>query len=183
MEPFSLLKICLIALVMVAAMTDVRSRRIPNWLTLSGILGGLVLHTVLGGFHGLTVSLAGMLLGFGCYFVFYCLRAMGAGDVKLMAAVGAILGPRDWVSVFAATAIMGGILALVLIVRRGRTRETLWNVWFIVTELMQLRLPHERRSGLDVADSRALSMPHALAIAAGTFIFLLANRFLPGRFI
>jgi hypothetical protein len=77
----------------------------------------------------------------------------------------------------------GGVLALVLIVQKGRMRETLWNVWFIMTELLHLRLPHKRRRDLDVRDSRALNMPHAVAIASGTVIFLLASRFLPGRFI
>jgi prepilin peptidase CpaA len=182
MAHFSLIQICAAALVMAAAMTDLRSRRIPNWLTLAGLLSGLVLHTAISGLQGFGLSLLGMLLGFGCYFLLYCLRAMGAGDVKLMAAVGAMVGPRDWLSIFVATAIAGGVLGLALAVRKRRTRQTFWNMWFIVTELLQLRLPYQRRGDLDVRDSRALNMPHAVAIASGTLMFLLAGRFVMGHF-
>jgi prepilin peptidase CpaA len=168
-------QICAAALVAAAAVTDMLSRRIPNWLTLSGVLGGLLLHTATGGFGGFKLSAGGMLLGFGSYLVLYSLRAMGAGDVKLMAAVGAILGPSNWVSVFVATALAGGILAMVLIVVKGRTRETLWNVWYIANELLHFRAPHKRRSDMDVRDPNALNMPHGVAIAAGTAIWMLSG--------
>src|ERR1700691_2392518 len=104
MTSFSPFQICVAVIVLAASVTDIRSRRIPNWLTLSGVTAGLVLHGIVGGVAGLKSSFAGMLLGFGAYLAPYCLRAMGAGDVKLMAAVGAIVGPASWMSVFFATA-------------------------------------------------------------------------------
>jgi prepilin peptidase CpaA len=116
-----------------------------------------------------------MLLGFGAYFVLYLLRAMGAGDVKLMAAVGAIVGPADWFSVFIATAIAGGVLAVVLMVWKGRVWETLQNTFFIVGELVHLRAPFTRRKDLDVKNPGALRMPHGVAIAAGTLACLLSG--------
>jgi prepilin peptidase CpaA len=171
-----LTQICVTALVTIAALTDLRSRRIPNWLTLSGVVAGLLLQTALGGFSGLKMSAGGLVLGFGSYLALYCVRAMGAGDVKLMAAVGAIVGPWNWVFVFVATALAGGVLSVILMAQKGRTKETLWNVWFIVTELMHLRLPYQKRKDLDVKDSRALTMPHGVAIAAGTLLCLLSAR-------
>jgi len=159
------------ALVLTAAAIDFRSRRIPNWLTIAGVCVGLLLH----GWSGLGSSLAGMMLGFAAYSVLYCLRAMGAGDVKLMAAVGAIIGPEQWVAVFVATAIAGGVIACMMMVWKG-VRQTLWNTAFIVNELMHFRPPCRRRSDLDVKDSRALSMPHGVAVAAGTAVCLLAAR-------
>lgn len=114
-----------------------------------------------------------MLLGFGAYFILYALRAMGAGDVKLMAAVGAIIGPLNWIAVFIASALAGGLFAIVLMIRKGRVRETLSNTLFIAGELIQLRAPHKRRSDLDVKDPRGLKMPHGVAIAAGTIACLL----------
>lgn len=169
-------EICVALLVAAACVTDVRRRRIPNWLTLSGVMTGLVMHAVTRGFAGLRLSLEGMLVGFGAYAVLYCLRAMGAGDVKLMAAVGAIVGPAGWLSVFVATSLAAGVLSLVAVLFKGRLRETLWNAWFIVTELLHFRAPFQSRSDLSVKDSRSLKMPHGVAIAAGTAAVLLMAR-------
>jgi prepilin peptidase CpaA len=153
--------ICVAVVVLIAGTSDIRSRRIPNWLTISGVCAGLVLHAATAGYTGFRLSAMGMLLGFGAYLALYCLRAMGAGDVKLMAAVGAIVGPADWISVFAATAIAAGMLSLGLVIFKRRLRETLRNALFIVGELAQFR------SDLDVKDERSLKMPHGVAIAAG----------------
>ena len=170
---YSASQILVAVIVIVAAATDIRSRRIPNWLTLFGVCAGLSLNWYISGLPGILTSLEGMGLGFGAYFVLYCLHAMGAGDVKLMAAVGAIIGPGNWFAVFIATAIAGGVLALGLMIWKGRVRETLWNVFFIAGELAHFRAPHKRRSDLDVKDPRSLKMPHGVAIAAGTVTCLL----------
>jgi prepilin peptidase CpaA len=173
MPHFSAIELLVTLIVLVAAATDIRSRRIPNWLTLSGVCAGLLLNCQLSGLDGLKTSVAGLLLGFAAYFALYCLRAMGAGDVKLMAAVGAIVGPQDWFYVFIATAIAGGVLALALMIGRGRVKETLRNTVFITGELIHFRAPFSRRKDLDVKDPRALTMPHGVAIAAGTVACLL----------
>lgn len=170
---YSSIQILVAAIVLVAAATDLRSRRIPNWLTLSGVCAGLLMNYFISGLPGIRTSLSGMLLGFGAYFVLYCLRAMGAGDVKLMAAVGAIVGPANWVAVFIATAVAGGVLAVALMIWKGRVKETLGNTLFIFGELLQFRAPHKKRTHLDVKDPRALNMPHGVAIAAGTVACLL----------
>jgi len=164
------------ALVLTAAATDLRRRRIPNWLTWGGAITGLLLHTVTGGWAGLGLGIEGMLLGFGVYFVFYCLHAMGAGDVKLMAAVGAVVGPSNWIAVFTATAIAGGAAAAALVVAKGRVRQTLWNIRHILSELILLRPPYLRRSYLDVKHPGALTLPHGIAIAAGTVFCIVAAR-------
>lgn len=164
------------ALVLTAAITDFRRRRIPNWLTLTGVLMGLLLRTASGGWAGLGMAAEGMILGLGVYFIFYVLHAIGAGDVKLMAAIGAVLGPANWMAVFTATAIAAGAGAIVLMVAKGRARQTLWNVGYILGELMRFRPPYLRRSSLDVRHPGALTMPHGIAIAAGTVFCLLAAR-------
>ena len=162
----------LLLIASIAAAFDLRFRRIPNWLTLGGAAAGLALHTVLGRTAGLLASAEGLGLGFGVYLVLYCLHAMGAGDVKLMAAVGALAGPSTWWHIFLATAIAGGILAFALSLAKGRLRLTLWNVSFIVGELMHGRLPYYRRADLDVNSRDALKLPHALAILAGVAVTL-----------
>ena len=164
----------LIALVLGAAVYDVRYRRIPNWLSLAGVLAGLALNAFLDqGRAGMFVSsLKGLAIGFGVYFVLYALRAMGAGDVKLMAAVGAVVGWPNWFGIFIITAIIGGIMALILVAARGRVRKTFGNVAFILSEMKGGRPAYVRKEELDVKNPKALGLPHGAVIAVGTFFFL-----------
>ena len=163
----------LLALLLGAAVYDVRYRRIPNWLTVSGVLLGLALNTILyQGWPGLRLSLAGMAVGLGVYFVLYALRAMGAGDAKLMAAVGAIVGWRDWFGIFLITAIIGGLMALILVVTHGRVKKTMWNLSFIVSEMKSLRPAYLAKEELDVRSPKALGLPHGAVIAVSTVFFL-----------
>jgi prepilin peptidase CpaA len=164
----------LLAMVLAAAVYDVRYRRIPNWLTLAGVLAGVALNGFLDqGRPGLFVSsLLGLAMAFGVYFVLYALRAMGAGDVKLMAAVGAVVGWPNWFGIFIVTAIIGGIMALILVAARGRIKKTFWNVAFILSELRGGRPAYMRREELDVKNPKALGLPHGAVIAVGTVFFL-----------
>ena len=164
----------LIALVLCAAIYDVRYRRIPNWLSLAGVLVGLALNAFLDqGRAGMFVSsLKGLAIAFVVYFVLYALRAMGAGDVKLMAAVGAVVGWPDWFGIFIVTAIIGGIMALILVVARGRVKRTFWNIAFILSELKGGRPAYMGKEELDVKSPKALGLPHGAVIAVGTLFFL-----------
>ena len=109
----------------IAVYYDLRFRRIPNWLTLSALVAGIGYHAITGGFAGLGLSLLGMAAGFGCFFLFYIAGGMGAGDVKLMAAIGSLIGPRDVLFAAAYTAIAGGVYALILIVAKKENRKAL----------------------------------------------------------
>jgi len=163
----------LIALILFAAAYDIRYRRIPNWLTLTGVIVGIALNSFLyQGWPGFRLSLTGLGVGFGCYFVLYCLRAMGAGDVKLMAAVGAMVGLQNWFGIFFATAIVGGLGGLALVAFRGRVRKTVWNVGFILSEMKHGRPAYLANEELDVRSPKSLGLPHGAMIAAGTIAFL-----------
>jgi prepilin peptidase CpaA len=163
----------LLAVVLGAAVYDVRYRRIPNWLSVGGVLIGLALNTFLyQGWPGLRFALIGMGAGFGVYFVLYALRAMGAGDVKLMAAVGALVGWQNWFGIFLITAIIGGAMALILVALRGRVKKTLWNVGFILSEMRSGRPAYVGKEELDVRNPKALGLPHGAVIAVGTIFFL-----------
>jgi prepilin peptidase CpaA len=166
-------KAVLLVLVLVAAAYDVRYRRIPNWLTVSGVLVGLALNTFLyQGWAGLRFALIGLAAGFGVYLPLYAIRAMGAGDVKLMAAVGAMAGWQDWFGILLITAIAGGVMALILVASRGRVKKTLWNVGFILSEMTSGRPAYLAKEELDVRSPKALGLPHGAAIAVGTMFFL-----------
>jgi prepilin peptidase CpaA len=159
-------------LVAVAAVFDIRYRRIPNWLVMAGIVAGMAWNVVAPGGYGLGRSAAGLGLGFALYFPLYLLRARGAGDVKLLAAVGAITGPRNCFWIFLLTAILGGLIALVLSMVRGRMRQTLFNTAWIMRDLLHLRAPYKSSAELDVTTSRGLRLPHGAMIAVGALAFM-----------
>ncbi|HTW77995.1 MAG TPA: A24 family peptidase [Terracidiphilus sp.] len=97
----------------VATFTDLHSRRIPNWLVFPYWLAGIVVRGVLFGWHGVGQSLAGAGVAIGIFGVFFLLGGMGAGDVKLCAAVGAWIGPAQTVFALILTALAGGVIVLV----------------------------------------------------------------------
>ena len=165
--------VLLAALVLGAAAFDIPYRRIPNWLTASGVLAGVGMNAFLYPvWPGLRLSLTGLAIGFGAYFLLYAIRAMGAGDVKLMAAVGAMVGWQDWLAIFMITALLGGVASLALITLRGRVRKTLWNVGFVLTEMKSGRAAYLANEELDVRSSKAVGLPHGAVIAAGALVFL-----------
>jgi prepilin peptidase CpaA len=166
------LQLLLLALVLIAAVFDFLYRRIPNWLVLTGFIAGVTLRIVLGGWQGLGEAAGGFAFAFAVYLIFYALRAMGAGDVKLMAAVGAIAGPVNWFSIFILTSITGGLLAVILLLTRGGLHRAMKNVVVIVGELAQGRAPHRAEPALDVANRSAVTLPHGITIALGTCLFL-----------
>jgi prepilin peptidase CpaA len=161
-------------LVATAAVFDIRSRRIPNWLVLSGIIVGVTWNVYTSGWSGLGRSAAGLGLGFALYFPLYLIRARGAGDVKLLAAVGAIAGPFNCVWIFLSTAILGGVIALLLLTVRGRLQKTLYNVAVIMRDLLQFRAPYKSSEELDVTSSKGLRLPHGAMMAVGTIAFIVA---------
>jgi prepilin peptidase CpaA len=153
-----------------ATVADWSTRRIPNVLTFGAAAVALLFALATAGPSGLAWSLAGWGLGVLLFLPLFALRAMGGGDVKLLAAFGAWLGPALvlWVAVYGA--IAGGLLALPLLVWRGRLRTTLWNVWGL--------LAHWRVSGLrphpDVTldNPEAARMPYALPLSLGALATL-----------
>lgn len=162
----------LLALVIGSAAYDIPYRRIPNPFTVGGVLLGLAMNSFLYGWAGLQMSLTGLVVGFGAYFILYSMRAMGAGDVKLMAAIGAIVGWQNWFGIFIFTAIVGGVASMVLMAMRGRVKKTLWNVGFVLTEMKSGRAAYLSNEELDVRSGKAIGLPHAAVIAAGTLVFL-----------
>jgi prepilin peptidase CpaA len=173
----SYLSQALLALVTIAAAVfDYRQRRVPNWLAFSGVLVGIGLNSFLFQTQGLWMSLKGFGLALLIYVPLYLLRAVGGGDVKLMAAVGAIAGPANWLGIMLITAIFGGIAAIVLVAFKQRVRRTLENIWVILTSLARGKTPFKNNPQLDVRNEQSVRLPHAVVIAFGTIAFLLVSR-------
>lgn len=168
-------------LVTVAAIYDIRFRRIPNWLVLAGIFAGFIwnVYSAPGGAglgaqvgSGLGRAAIGLGLGFILYFPLYLLRARGAGDVKLLAAVGCIVGAGNCFWVFLLTAVLGGLIALVLLLFKGRVRHTFFNVGWIMKDILTLKAPYKSNEELDVTTTKGMRLPHGAMIAVGAFAFV-----------
>lgn len=160
------LQIILATVLLTAVATDLRSCRIPNWLTFPAMASGLVTHTLLNGQAGLILSLEGLGLGSGFFLIFYLMGGMGAGDVKLMAAVGSFMGPEGVLSAVVVTGVLGGLYAgLVMVAHRG-LRESVQRVW---TMLTTLSLPQEADSPTAPPGSQH-QLRYALVIGLGTLL-------------
>jgi prepilin peptidase CpaA len=159
-------------LTLVAAGFDIRYRRIPNWLVLAGILTGFAWNLYSSGWSGLGHAAAGFGLGFALYFPFYLLRALGAGDVKLLAAVGAIIGPGNCFWLFLLTAILGGVIAVIRVALKGRIHQTFFNVSWIMSDLVKLRAPYRSNEELDVTKAKGMRQPHGVSIAVGAIALI-----------
>jgi prepilin peptidase CpaA len=154
------------AIAVTAAITDVRDRRIPNRLTYPALVAGLVLQTAMHGWRGLLLGLGGALLFGGLFLIFHLVRAMGAGDVKLAAALGCVIGPAGSWQVMFATAVAGGALAILVMVFTGRVLKTLRSTLAIVGFHAVHGLRTHPEVNLD--NPAAVRLPYGLAFAAGT---------------
>jgi prepilin peptidase CpaA len=154
----------------IGSVQDVRERRIPNRLTGPAVVAGLALHAALGGWQGLGASaLAGLIAG-GLFLLFFLAGGMGAGDVKLMAAVGCIAGLAALPTVMLATAFAGALFAVAISLHRGRLRQTLRNVGELLLHLSRHGIrPHGE---LNLRNASTLRLPFALPIAAGCLFTL-----------
>jgi prepilin peptidase CpaA len=153
------------------AVQDVRARRIPNLLTYGSLLAGLACRTVLERAHGLAQGAEGMLIGGGVFFLFFLVRGIGAGDVKLMAAVGAWVGAWPAVHVMVYTAFAGLAIAIFYMVFYRRIGSTLLNTGELLRHHLTSGL--KAHPELNLQDPAAIRMPYGLAIAVGTlFLFI-----------
>ena len=160
----------LFALLAWAAVEDARVRRIRNWLTLSMILTGFA-HQ---GWDGATTSAAGLGAGFGLTVVLFVLGAVGGGDVKLMAGVGAWVGPGGAVAVFLAEAVIGMAIVLVQAAAAGRLRTLSRNSLVLAVNLVHVRevgVEHAKATG---QSCRSVDRPLPYAVPTGLAVLLLA---------
>jgi prepilin peptidase CpaA len=155
----------LIPLLITAVIWDIRKARIPNWLTFPSIILAIGYWTASNGMEGFLFSVGGVTTGLAALIFFYALGGMGAGDVKLMGAVGGLLGPK-WVFVaFLLTGFAGGLYAIGLLAFKGKLIETGKRYWTIFkTFLITRKLIYVPPAG----KAAELRLRYGLAIAIGT---------------
>jgi prepilin peptidase CpaA len=158
-----------LVLAFIACWTDLRTRRIPNVLTFCAAGAGLAFHAFFGGAGPLT-AIAGWLTGVLLFAPLFLLRGMGAGDLKLLGAFGAWLGPMMAMRIGLWSALIGGVLAVAVAFMHGYAGQALRNVWLLLT--------HWRVSGIKPLDSLTLDkgagprLAYAVPLTAGLMVAL-----------
>jgi prepilin peptidase CpaA len=168
----------LIALLVAAAVIDYRSYRIPNWLTVGGMVIGLACSAVLSSpdHAGFMWALGGLAVGFGVMLPFYVFRVLGAGDVKLMAMTGAFLGAIGTVYAIVFTFLAGGILSIALALSHGALVRMLGNVKNVVKFMTFSLMGGVRPAAPTEAVASIGRMPYGISVAAGTIAYLVATQ-------
>lgn len=152
----------------VATVTDLRTRRIPNWLVLPFLGTGIVVSSLTGGWHGLQQSLFGFLAGGLIFGLLYAAGGMGMGDVKLFASIGAWIGPSQLLIALLLTSMVGGIMALGWAIYGRFFGELMTGTGDLICSFWKRGF--RRHPELVLHNPAARKMPYAPAIAIGTLI-------------
>ncbi len=165
----------LLTILLLAVLVDLRTRRIPNLLIVSGFGLGLVCAVAQHGLTGLPHALGGATVAIVLLLPMFAMRAIGAGDVKLLAVVGSFAGPVAFLLVLLYTFLAGGILAIAVIVSTGRVAVVLDNLRLLVTTLSLRRYGGDGALP-DMTVSTGARLPYALAIAVGALAWMIRHQ-------
>lgn len=155
-------------ILIVAAWIDGKELRVPNWITFPMVLSGLVFCTVTDGWSGLGFGLIGMCVGLLTLLPLYAVGGMGAGDVKLMAGIGAWLGWEITFYAFCVSTIVGAIMAVCMALYRKSFKKHYDNFQMIALEWMQVRNPRELSQIAAERKSSMLLLPYGIPICIGS---------------
>jgi prepilin peptidase CpaA len=146
----------------IAGWSDWRWRRIPNWLTVPGLVVGIGANATTQGWTGVKDSLLGAGLGLALLLPLVLVRSLGAGDWKLTGALGAFLGPQRLIAVLLGTILVAGLMAIVWIVAKKRVRQTGRNIWQMLVAFVRFRLP---APDVTLDGPESLKVPFGVAMA------------------
>lgn len=154
------------ALTLIAGLVDFRTRKLPNWLTVPAIVAGVTLRTAMAGWPGAKASLEGLGLALVLLLPLVLLRALGAGDWKLMGAVGAAVGPILFLFILFGSIMVSGLMAVVEMARTKRVKETFRNMMVLVRGFISFGLRKNPEISLD--NPRLMKLPFGVAVAVST---------------
>ena len=158
--------------VLLASWIDFRYQKVPNWLNLCLILGGFTVQGIFHGWSGLGMGLLGMLLGFGLLIIPWLMQAMGAGDVKLMAAIGVWLGPLLTLRAFCVGAILAGAIGVVMIIVGRRFWQAYFNMGLIMTKLKSFKTAFSNFGSVQVLRSTSQLLPYGVPLSIGALVVM-----------
>ncbi len=151
----------------VAGVLDWRFRRIPNWLTVSGFAAGVVVNMALFRWPGLKTALLGAGLGLGLLLPFVLIRSLGAGDLKLAGSLGACVGPHHLITVLMGTVLLAGVMAIIMVIYKGRLMQTLRNIVSMLAAFAALRMPG---SEVSLDSPQSTKIPFGVAMASAVLL-------------
>jgi prepilin peptidase CpaA len=161
-----------IIVVLIAMYTDLRWRKIVNRLTFPAAIIGLLLHIVDSGWDGFLFSSLGLIFGLVIFIVPFVFGRMGGGDVKLMGALGTLVGGYGIVNIALLTAIAGGFLAIAIALYNNKLKDTFYKAWKLIKKITKTA----DKSTAKNTDTKSIKMPYGLAIGGGTFCYLIVGR-------
>ncbi|MCH8251841.1 MAG: prepilin peptidase [Planctomycetes bacterium] len=160
-----------------ASWIDYKERRVPNKLNLAIALVGFAAQAVYNGAPGLASGALGLLVGFGLLIVPWLMHGMGAGDVKLMAAIGVWLGPALTLYSFTAGAVIGGVIAMIMILSSGRLRMAYVNLSTIVTKCASRKTVFSEYGSAKSFGATSQLLPYGVPLTIGTILIMTATTF------
>jgi len=165
-------QVWLVAVVLVvAAVIDGWKLKVPNWITFPLIISGWVLSTGYFGWVGLGWSLVGTAIGLALLLPAYAIGGMGAGDVKLLAGVGAWVWGTNTFLAFCLSAMIGGLIAVAMVVLRRKWSHHRGQFWAILSEIMVVRDPNQLSAIAAERKSSMMLLPYGIPIAIGTIAY------------
>jgi prepilin peptidase CpaA len=167
--PVKLVAITLI----VAAYIDGKQLRVPNWLTFPMVIAGFIYNGTAFGLTGLQAALYGAGAGLICLLPLYAVGGMGAGDVKLMAGVGAWLGASVTFSAFCVSTVVGGLMAVVMVIRRKSFAKHYANFWMLLSEFLRVKNPRQLSQIAAERKPSMLLLPYGIPICIGSIAYFL----------
>lgn len=167
----------LIPAILYASWIDYSERRVPNWLNAALAAAGLIMQGAFFGWQGVGVGALGMAVGFGVLILPWAMHGMGAGDVKLMAAIGAWLGPWMTLLSFGVGAIIGGVVAVIMIFSTGRAIHAYTNIQTIMTKFRRLDTTFSDFGGAKTFGNTSQLLPYGVPLTAGTIGVLMTYYF------
>ncbi len=156
------------AILILAAWIDGRELKVPNWITFPMILAGLVYSTCVGGLGGLGAGMLGMCCGLLTLMPLYAVGGMGAGDVKLMAGIGAWLGWEITLAAFAVSVVVGAVMAVIMVLWDKSMKHHYENFLLILSEWMVIKNPYELSKIAAERKPRMMLLPYGIPICIGT---------------
>ncbi len=158
-------------LLILAAYIDGKQLRVPNWLTFSMVASGLIYSTWAGGWAGLGDGLLGMAVGLACLLPLYAVGGMGAGDVKLLAGVGAWLGATTTFYAFCVSTVVGAVMAVAMVLWRKAFDKHYAQLLMILSEWMTIKNPRELSRIAAERKPKMLLLPYGIPICVGSIAY------------